>query len=238
MIRWLFFHIHRSLCSVIKEKNMRSLSLLAFLAAFLTLLLSSCRCPPDEEIGQIGLTEQALQFLPYDGSETLQFQDPQGNRLSFSAPQGEERGEDQVCIRTICTEARYNSPSSCEYFLADNRRYVFVSEDKERLIDLLIYTALYRRDSEDFFDALQVGYSSGTPSIEAGWIIQQRFSGTLDPDDTNIAAFFRPEEELVLNGQTFEDVLHFSQNGLGVYLQAGKGVIALEESGRVWLLQE
>lgn len=212
---------------------------LSFYCTLSILLLAvACSCPPDEEIGQIGLSETARGFLPYDGSETLVFADEDGNTLQFAAPRGEEKGSDQVCIRTTCTEARFNSPSSCEYFKADNLRYVFVSEDRERLIDLLVYTLLYQRETENFYDALQVSYASGPPSFVADWLLATRFNGSIDIADTPLNNLMTLEEELTLNGEVFTAVLRFQQNGLGIYLQAEKGVIALQEADRIWLLQE
>jgi len=208
------------------------------ISLFTLLFAAACGCPPDEEIGQIGLSETARNFLPYDGTETLLFADETGNTIRFTAPRGKEEGTDQVCIRTICTEARFNSPSSCEYFEADNLRFVFVSEDQERLIDLLVYTLLYQRDTENFYDALQVSYAFGPPSFVADWLIETRFSGTIDVADTPLDNLMSFEEEIMLRGKSYTEVLHFRQNELGIYLQAGKGVIALEEGDQLWLLQE
>lgn len=210
----------------------------ALAALLLSLLLASCRCPPDKEMGQLSLTPAALDFLPYDGSEVLRFTSViTGETITFRAPRGEERGTDQVCVRIICSEARYNSPSSCEYFLADNLRYIFVSDDQQRLIDLSIYTNLYQQDTENFFDAVQLSYSSGTPSIQASSLIEQRFSGPFEAEErfSNLM-LLRPTLEI--NGDIYTDVLSFRQNNLGFYLQAGKGVIALEENTQFWVLEE
>ena len=217
---------------------MRSLPYLFSLSLAAALLLASCRCPPDEKIGEIGLGENARSFFPYEGTETLTFQNAQGATVTFSAPRGREEGTDQVCINTICTEARYNSPSSCEYFESDNIRYIWVSDDKQRLIDLLLFTEVYEQETENFYDALQVSFASGAPSVEAYYLLQQRFSGDLKIDNTSLDPIMSLQESVDIQNQTFTNVLRYRGNNLGIYLQAGKGVIAFEESGNFWLLQE
>lgn len=224
---------------MIGKCSIMNVSPLLLLFCLFTLLTGvACNCPPDEEIGQLGLSEAGRNFLPYDGTETLRFVNGSGQAMAFSAPRGEEAGQDQLCVNIICTEARFNSPSSCEYYLTDNLRYIFVSDDKERLLDLAVFTGLYEWETEHFFDALQVSFSSGTPSIQAGQVIEQRFDGTLTPEETSITNLMQKRESVELNGTVFTDVWSFEQDNLGFYLQPGKGVIALKENSQVWVLEE
>lgn len=217
---------------------MKPLPLLLALSISATLFGIACNCPPDEEIGQLGLSEAALDFLPYDGTERLRFLNANGQALAFNAPRGEEAGTDQLCVNIICTEARFNSPSSCEYFLTDHRRYIFVSEDNERLLDIAVFTGLYEWETEKFFDAVQVSYSSGAPSIQAGQVIEKRFDGNLIPEETSITNLMQLQPMVDLNGTTYTDVYRFEQDNLGFYLQPGKGIIALKENSQVWVLEE
>jgi hypothetical protein len=224
---------------MIGKSSIMNVSPLLLLICLFTLMTGlACNCPPDEEIGQLGLSEASRHFLPYDGTETLRFVNDSGQAMAFSAPRGEEAGQDQLCVNIICTEARFNSPSSCEYYLTDNLRYIFVSDDKERLLDLAVFTGLYEWETEHFFDALQASYSSGTPSIQAGQVIEQRFDGTFVPEETNITNLMQKRESVELNGTVFTDVWSFEQDNLGFYLQPGKGVIALKENSQVWVLEE
>lgn len=222
-----------SKCSI-----MNAFQLLFSFSLFTLLTGIACSCPPDEEIGQLGLSQAGLSFLPYDGTETLRFVNPSGQVMTFAAPRGEEAGRNQLCVNIICTEARFNSPSSCEYFLTDNLRYVFVSDDNERLLDLAIFTGLYEWETEHFFDALQASLSSGTPSIQAGQVIEQRFDGTLLPEETSITNLMQKRESVELNGILYNDVWSFEQDNLGFYIQPGKGVIAIKENSQVWVLEE
>ena len=217
---------------------MKVSQLLIFPGIFLLLSCVSCSCPPDEEIGQISLSAAGMDFLPYDGTETLRFSNANGQVWTFSAPRGEEKGQDQLCVNIICSEARFNSPSSCEYFLADNVRYIFVSDDDERLIDLAIFTGLFEWETEHFFDAIQASYSSGTPSIQAGQVIEQRFDGSFTPEETSITNLMQKLESIELNGKTFSDVWHYEQDNLGFYIKPGTGVIALKENSQVWVLED
>lgn len=221
-----------------KYSIMNTLPSLFVSSIFILLLGAACNCPPDEEIGQLGLSAAGRDFLPYDGTETLRFTNASGQVLTFAAPRGEEAGQDQLCVNIICTEARINSPSSCEYYLTDNLRYIFVSDDNERLLDLAIFTGLYEWETEHFFDAIQASFSSGTPSIQAGQVIEQRFDGTIIPEETSITNLMQKRESVELNGTLYNEVWSFEQDNLGFFLQPGKGVIAIKENSQVWVLEE
>lgn len=212
--------------------------LLALFFIFLMVSMSACRCPPDEEVGTLSLSPEALGFLPYSGSEALTFARADGQELTFTAPRGEQLGTDQVCVRTICTEARYNSPSSCEFYTTGNRRYVFVSDDNRHLIDLLLYSALHEEDTENFYDALQVGYSAGAPAIQGNTAIVPRFNGGFVASEVPFSSPLLKVSTVELNGRQYTDVLRRAEGNLSIYLQPGKGVIAISENGNVYTLVE
>lgn len=201
------------------------------------LFWQSCSCPPDEQTGEISLTELSLQILPYDGSETLSFLDEMGVPLDLTAPRGEEINTDQLCYRTTCTEAKFDSPSSCEYYAAESRRYSYFSSDNSIVIDLLVYSDVYEYGEPLFYDALQVAFSSGSPSIEAGYAIEPRFTGEFATTELGINRFLMEQESVELNGQSFTDVLVHEEGNLAIYLQEGVGVIAFKDANHTWVLQ-
>jgi hypothetical protein len=209
-----------------------------FAALCAALVLVGCNCPPDEKTDAINLTPEAQAFVAYTGAETLEFVAPDGATLRFTAPRGEEIGEDRLCTRNICTEAKLGSPSSCEYTGAENRRYTFFTTDNGAVLDVLAYTGQSERNSTNWYDAIQVGFSAGTPSTVAHHIIQQRFSGELKRDELGITDFFQPLDSVVVGGVTLRNVLRHQEGGLAVFLQPNKGVIALRANGKDWLLRE
>lgn len=201
------------------------------------LLWQSCSCPPDEQTGEISLAERSLQILPYDGAETLSFLDETGASLELTAPRGEELNSDQLCYRTTCTEAKFNSPSSCEYYSAESRRYSFFAADNSIVLDLLVYSDVYKYGEPLFYDALQVAFSSGTPSIEATYVIEPRFTGEFITADLGINRFLMEQATLELNGQTFTNILIHEEGNLAIYLQEGVGVIGFKDANHTWVKQ-
>lgn len=197
-------------------------------------LYSACNCPPDEETGVLELSAAAKTFAPYDGRDTLTFIGENGERYTLTLPDGEVSATDQICVRTICTEARFGSPSSCAYFSAESRRYTYRSNDGQAVLDILLYSALHKRNTEDFFDALNIGWSAGTGSTLAGWVIEKRFPGELDPGNTGIANFFTPRDTILLNGRLFTNILAWEEDELAVYFQAGLGPVGLRAAGKTW----
>jgi hypothetical protein len=201
------------------------------------LLWSACSCPPDEKEGELDLSAEALAFLPYDNATKLTFLDEADNPLVLSLARGEEIERDQLCVRTTCTEARYGSPSSCAYYEAESRRYTFFSADNTVALDVLLYSDVYEYGTPEFFDALQVGLSIGTPSISGHHPIMVRFPDP-DPAKQPLTDLFEVREDLSLNGKSFRNILTYEEGGLGIYVEAGVGVIGFKNSEHTWVLEE
>ncbi|WP_367391723.1 hypothetical protein [Lewinella sp. LCG006] len=210
----------------------------AILIILTPLLWTACGCPPDEKTGELALGDAAKNFLGYDGSEVLVFKNASAAELRFTAIRGKEVGEDQLCYRTTCTEAKYNSPSSCEYYTSESERFGFFSEDNTVVLDLLLYSDVYDYGTAEFYDAFQLGFSFGTPSISGHHVIEARFSGDFDINTLGITDFFRPEATMVLNGETYNDILVYEENSLAVYIEPGKGVIGFKNAEDTWTLQQ
>lgn len=201
------------------------------------LLIGACTCPPDEKTDSLSLSSEARAFVPYTGQETLTFDAPDGQSLTFTAPKGEEVGEDRLCTRNICTAVSFGSPSSCEYTGAESRRYTYFTADNNAVLDVLVYSGQNEANSTDWFDAVQVAFSAGTPSTAAHHIINQRFTGTLKTTELGISRYFNPLDSIRINGQLFTHVLQLQEGSLGVYMQPTKGVVALTSGGKNWLLR-
>lgn len=209
----------------------------AILILLTSLFWTACGCPPDEKTGELVLSDAARDFLHYDGSETLVFKNASAAELRFTAIRGKEVKEDQLCYRTTCTEAKYNSPSSCEYYTAESERFGFFSEDNNVVLDLLVYSDVYDYGTAEFYDAFQLGFSFGAPSISGHHIIEARFSGDFDINTLGITDFFRQEASVVLNGETYNDILVYEENSLAVYIEPGTGVISFKNAQDTWTLQ-
>ena len=167
--------------------------ILGTLLLFTALLWTACSCPPDEQTGELALGTAAENFLAYEGDETLVFQNSSGAQLSFTAIKGKEVGEDQLCYRTTCTEAKFDSPSSCEYYAAESERFGFFSEDNNVVLDLLLYSDVYDYGTADFYDAFQLGFSFGNPSITGHHILEARFTGMFDISTLALTDLFYTE---------------------------------------------
>lgn len=212
-------------------------SIFSILILLTPLLWTACGCPPDEKTGELTLGDAARAFLNYDGSETLVFKNSNAAELRFTAIRGKESGEDQLCYRTTCTEAKFNSPSSCEYYAAESERVSFFSEDNSVVLDLLLYSEVYDYGTAQFYDAFKLGFSFGTPSIVGHHILEARFSGEFDVTTLGLTDLFRSEASVVLNGEIYNDILVYEENSLAVYIEPGTGVIGFKNATDTWTLQ-
>lgn len=206
---------------------------------FYLLLLSAslfwggCNCPPNEKQGDLALSSEAAAFLSYSGVETLVFVDEAGGTMSFTAPRGAVFASDQLCYKTICTEARFGSPSSCDYYSAESRRYTYFNADNTEVLDVLVYSDVYKYGNPNFYDALQVGYAS----LSARHLIANRSSEPILPGELMLGATFEQRATLELNGRAFTDVLAYEEGALGVYVKPGEGVIGFKDAAHTWVIQ-
>ncbi|MEZ4987507.1 MAG: hypothetical protein R2795_21085 [Saprospiraceae bacterium] len=209
-----------------------------FLLSTIALLVwQSCSCPPDEQTGTLALGQTAQDFLPYTGNETLVFVNENGEQETFSLPRGGEFSEDKLCYRTTCTEAKYNSPSSCEYYLADSRRFTFFSTDNTTVLDLLVYSDVYDYGKADFYDAFQIGYSTSSSNVVAHHVIEPRFTGIFDIITLSLSDLMTSKSEITLNGRPLTNVLCFEEGNTAVYVQPGVGVVGYKDASHTWVLQ-
>ena len=211
---------------------------LSTLVVILILLGAACSCPSDEKVGDLNLTAAAQAFLPYNGNEELVFIDETGQSLQLTVPQGREVQENRLCTRTTCTEAKFGSPSSCEYYAAESHRYTFRNADGDMVIDLLLYTEVYKRTDATFYDAFQVAFSTGTSSIVGHHVIEGRFSEPIMLSEINLTDFFTEEANLVLNNQSFDQVLRYEEGELAIYVKEGVGVVGFKNAEHSWVLQQ
>lgn len=209
------------------------LALLAF-----AIFWQACSCPPSEQTGELALGSKAQAFFNYDGSETLVFRNDQGEEMRFMAPEGKFVTSDELCYRTTCTEAEFGSPSSCEFVAAESERYTFFNEDNTVVIDLLLFSDVYDYGTAEFYDALQAGFSFGTPSISATYVLEPRFTGTFEPETLEIMDVLEEQANITLVDKTFTDVLVFEEGSLGIYIQEGVGVIGLQTPNGTWVIQD
>lgn len=215
---------------------MNKFFLLSFL--FFSFFLLGCSCPDDERKGEIKLEQKAQEFVTYDGTETLIFEDEIGNTLSFTASRGMEVKLDKLCYHTTCTEAKYDSPSSCEYYDAESRRFTFFSDNNQIVLDVLLFSDHYGFGKPEFYDALQVGYSNGTPSFSAHHLIEARIEGPVELENISLSDLFEEKADIELNGRIFTNILSFEEGALALYFKEGQGVIGFKNTEHTWVIQE
>ena len=210
-----------------------------FLSLFaISLFCLGCNCPDDEQKGELNLEQRTQDFVTYDGTETLVFVDETGATISLTAPRGMEVEMGKLCYRTTCTEAKYGSPSSCDYYNTESRRFTYFSDDNQIVLDVLLYSDNYGYGMPEFYDALQVGYSNGTPGFLAQYLIKVRVEGTIDPKKITLSDLFEERQEIELNGKIFTDILLFEEGSLGLYFKEGQGVIGFKNTEHTWIIQE
>ncbi len=198
----------------------------------------SCSCPPSEQTGELALGTLAKSFFIYDGTEVLVFQNEMREEERFRAPEGQFISSDELCYRTTCTEASFGSPSSCEFVAAESERYTFFNEDNTVVLDLLLFSDVYDYGTDEFYDAMQAGFSFGTPSISGIHLLEPRFTGTFEPETLELMDVFEEQAALTLNDKTFTNVHSYEDGSFGIYIEPGLGVIGFKTADHTWVLQD
>ena len=198
----------------------------------------ACSCPDSEQTGEIDLGQAAADFFSYDGSETLVFLNEIGEEMRFEAPEGQFIERSELCYRTTCTEAKFGSPSSCEFYASESERYTFFNDDNTVVLDLLLYSDVYDYGTAEFYDAMQGSFSFGQPSIVAQHILEPRFSGTFDVQSLELTDVFEERASQTLVDKTFTDILAFEEGSLALYIEPGQGVIGFKNADHTWVIQD
>lgn len=195
-----------------------------------------CSCPPDQQVGSLDLAPETMAWLPYNGGETLFFENADGEKLVLQNSSGKQVERDHLCTKTLCTEARYDGESSCEYVASQSVRLIFSDNHGLALFDLLLYSKAYSPAEHHFVDLIRLTMSMGTPVTTAEWVTQVRFGTAYDPDKVGLQGTLRFLDRIVLNGTPFAEVYGFRTETLSLYYTKRRGLVGFETLTGTWHL--
>ncbi len=208
--------------------------------SFLILIFSfSCKknvCPPDKKLGDLNLRSATLEFNPYVGNEKLIFKNGMGDSLTLFAPDGKKFSQDQLCIKTICTEPKIKGNSTCEYFDSESFRFIFRDEAQTTLMDLLFSSEVYEENTQNFYSIMRVAFSTGNFISQASTITDIQFSGNFQESETTINQFLLEKNSITLNGKEFTNVLAAEEDSVKYYYSKTQGLVGFQTPDVTWHL--
>ena len=211
-----------------------------FLSYLILSFLFSCKknvCPPDEKLGDLNLRTSTLEFNPYNGNEKLIFKNESGDSLTLLASEGKKVTQDQLCIRTICTEPKIKGNSTCEYFDSEAHRFIFRDEAQSTLMDLLFSSEVYEENTQNFYSIMRVGFSTGIYISQATTVTDIQFSGNFQESETIINQFLLEKNSITLNGKEFTNVLAAEDDDLKYYYSKTQGLVGFQTPNTTWSLE-
>ena len=203
----------------------------------LLFFVGACKCPPDEKVGELELTTEALSWLPYTGGESLRFTNSSGGEMILSNSSGMDIQENQLCFRTICTEQKIKGESTCQYYGSESRQLIFFSADSTFLLDYLVYSEVYDSEGPKFIDLLRVATSSEVQFGNTQTVIGQHFTGTVDASTLSLNGEFDFLGTVTLNGTVYADVYGDTTQNIRTYVTQADGLVAFELLGELWNLE-
>ncbi len=210
----------------------------SFLAGSLICLFGiACKnnCPPDEKIGSLELGQTTVSFIPefYKNEATLFFKNANGETLELTL-QEQIQQKDKLCVETICTELEFDGKSTCKYYDADSRRFIYTNFDSSLLMDLLFSSEVAKANTEYFYDILTLSMSSSNNHFAYGQHhTEQRYTdeAVTPPAGTNMMTF---QESADLVDTTFSTVYVNEIDQIKTYYNAEVGLAGFEWNGTVW----
>lgn len=116
-------------------------------------------CPPNEKVGEISLSDNSLKFLPYTNKSVLVFKDQNGQELKFVSEDGITINKQELAVKDICSELKYDGRTAYEYFEGQYKYIHFLSKPEGYSFTLSIYTEVLKKEEKSFYDRLLLDLS-------------------------------------------------------------------------------
>ncbi len=205
-----------------------------FILILSILAISNCKtdCPPDNKTGTLELADETKAFNPYVGDEHLFFKNDAGDEIELYAPDGLVIGQDNLCYEVTCTEPKFGSPTSCNYYEAESNRIFFTDDNQDIGFDLALFSEVLRQNETLFFDEVMMSFSTENANGLGAIVSKVRFSEPYDSTEFNIQNWltFLPEV------YDFVDVYVYEGEFLNFFYTKELGLVGFEVDGDTWLL--
>lgn len=207
----------------------------------IALLFTACKYENCEDIkeGEVALSPSTKSFVPYTQGESVILVNEAGETLELINEV--DTTPSSICTKRICKFLRDPySGSNCHYIEAESIRNVLRSSERGFLVEILSTFEQYEEESDRSYEMVRVTFNgSGFTIGLEHFITAVNFNDTdFDQNKTSLEEFLEEEASVELLGQTFNNVLVTNAGGNRVYLQEGKGLIALKINGDFWRVQD
>jgi hypothetical protein len=207
------------------------------LLLFAVVNTSNCkRTCENVKVGEVEYSATALSFFNYSDGEKITFVSSKGNTIEFTVDLVEEVYF--ICQKITCDPLDPYKSSYCEYLEAPQNTILLMSDST--LIALTATLQSYEPETDLIYEYVRFTLSHNNDSAAASYITDVRFtSPEFDKGDlTDIDAFVEERSSILLNDQTFTDVMVCEDEKLTLVYQRGKGFVGFSISGEVFTLQQ
>lgn len=212
---------------------------------FLINFYSCNRCEPDINLGKLDLAEESKLFIPYNGNETLVFEDNNGDRHQLTSMKGLELLSTETIVRTICYHDFLDQQN---LFYETQREQIafFDANDKQIFdVDLLTYAEIYSDN-----DSIDIDFIPIYDFLLVSPMINGIFSGDIriitKERKNHVSAYLKEEfwplsryiGDTIIYEREFKNVYKSSMDSVRqVFYNKEKGLIAIGLSkNEYWVL--
>ena len=221
----------------------RTLSLLALL--LLAALYSSCdRCPKDEKLGDLQLTDSARAFMPYSDNQTIVFENGSGQTRTFRVAGAGWDSNQMLVVDVPCSKGSFLNPKQQLIFYEAENYSLFMVSEEDNQYSLIYSVRIHPVDDLPGNDTLLIDYLEATAQFNnnvanAYQIVNHRGTAANNALLDGLENF-RFVGDTTLRDRSFEMVhtnAQASATNAFVFYTPQQGIVGIATPNDLWVLQ-
>lgn len=207
------------------------------LVVLAVILIQSCGsqgCPDNVLLDELSLKKTSLEYYPNNQPSTLVFMDEEGNDKTYSVE--ESIGRHQLDYEYLCYD---EIDVQVSYYLGEYKRATYTSEKDSFFIELSVWSNLNSSHNSGINDVFLI-FQQKNPhvilytddEIQLKLVIDNRGNSTQQESE------YKFHKQISFNNVSFSNVYESSYNdGYVFYYSEEKGIVAMKESGHLWVIK-
>lgn len=221
-------------------------SLLSIAAILLILNISSCsRCPKDEKLGEVNLQAASLDWLPYQGSETLVFINQDNEEIKFVLSTSNDwNAETEMVVDVPCSKGSFLFPKEQLLYYDRETYQLYPHTGQDQRYSLIYHLRVYQVDDLPGQDTLLADYLEASAQFDT--YVANIFAITDTRNNPEITAGMLDDlsniryiGDTILMEKAFQNVhtnLRTSGSNTHVYFSTEQGFVGVSTPEDSWVL--
>jgi len=211
--------------------------LIFLLASFLCLQCKNECIDENIKLGDISFNEVTSDHLEYyQDKQTVSFMSNTGD-IRVHEIQLIESTDPILCVKVICRPSyELEGLNGCEYYDVEDRQYILSSDELD--ISIKAEMKLFKVDTEDYYESIDVGLTSADTTFNAGHVTITNFDNSPNINRAVFPEFFRVTPNSPYSN--YDRVLEYTSDDGNTFIiyKKDRGVVNYRIDNVVWTLVE